>query len=892
MQISSSGVLDGREVDQSSDTNSSEELETTTSSNRSLSGRLASTVPYYFVRPFYCDEELIRLRTYGNTITFVLARNRVNASIDLVFNFTAVPPPEVEVLFITPTTGYVQSPDWDGSTNYPRYMNKWARLDVPSNASVMISFLAMDIEGHAYCGYDRLTLVVQDVIQNDDSPKKLEEIVMHPLEWRKEDDEYVTCPSGHVTQTFMACDVKSVCWANQIDASTEACDYHVTPPPPSMECMNGVDHVPYTLVCDHRPDCSDNSDENFCVFPSCRVLGKFQCSNKQCVAHDLRCDDILHCLDGSDERQCPLWYSKIDVNTPNPPALVEFDGYGSYMVKPVEIHSNQTNSICPETHFLCPGNLTYCMPVFVRCNGVYDCPGREDEEGCDRYQCPGFYRCRASQICIHANHTCDGVFHCPQRDDELLCDATCPQNCTCQGLAFYCQGHFPAGKYRELRFLHAPGSGLTLESFAINYLLVYLNLAKCNLKNISNIVFPNLRILDLSDNEITSLSTTQMNNMNNLQKLSLSGNPINFPFAIGHFYRIILSVFAALALIGNLGSFVYRVLINRVSSNLGFGVFVTHLCISDFLMGLYLAVIGVADRIYQGNYLWNDEIWKRSAGCKLAGFLSLLSSEVSAFIICLITFDRFLVLHFPFSNMHFKKKSAHVACMIVWLIGIMLAGIPLLPVTAHWNFYSQNGICIPLPITRNDFPGHDYSFIVIIVVNFILFLLIAAGQVFIFWSIRTNSMAAGDSNKKSNDLAIARRLITIAMSDFLCWFPIGLLGLLASSGVPIDGEVNVAIAIIILPVNSAINPFLYTINMLLERRRKAQEKRIQKMIMSTFASKYSETVVDRLDDGYTKSEALNMIRNWLSQNLLSSENLKKVILDAEEKQKALESQAT
>nr|KAG5696634.1 hypothetical protein BaRGS_034095 [Batillaria attramentaria] len=106
-----------------------------------------------------------------------------------------------------------------------------------------------------------------------------------------------------------------------------------------------------------------------------------------------------------------------------------------------------------------------------------------------------------------------------------------------------------------------------------------------------------------------------------------------------------------------------------------------------------------------------------------------------------------------------------------------------------------------------------------IVLNFVLFLLIAAGQAFIYWSVRANSMLGTDTTKKSQDLTIARRLITVAMSDFLCWFPIGLLGLLASDGTPIPGEVNVAVAIFVLPVNSALNPFLYTFNMIMEKRR-------------------------------------------------------------------------
>nr|KAG5686764.1 hypothetical protein BaRGS_024091 [Batillaria attramentaria] len=86
-----------------------------------------------------------------------------------------------------------------------------------------------------------------------------------------------------------------------------------------------------------------------------------------------------------------------------------------------------------------------------------------------------------------------------------------------------------------------------------------------------------------------------------------------------------------------------------------------------------------------------------------------------------------------------------------------------------------------------------------IVLNFVLFVLIAAGQVLIYWSVQKNSMSTSSTNKSSNDLTIARRLIAIVMSDFLCWFPIGLLGLMSTNDVPVSGEVNVVMAIFVLP---------------------------------------------------------------------------------------------
>ena len=91
---------------------------------------------------------------------------------------------------------------------------------------------------------------------------------------------FVECPDGHMTHVYLACDVHSACFA--LDFSTSvSCPAPLTPLPPSFTCNNGVQHVPYTLVCDHRSDCSDHSDERFCVFTPCNVTSQFQCRNQQ-----------------------------------------------------------------------------------------------------------------------------------------------------------------------------------------------------------------------------------------------------------------------------------------------------------------------------------------------------------------------------------------------------------------------------------------------------------------------------------------------------------------------------------------------------------------------------------------------------------------------------------
>ena len=197
-------------------------------------------------------------------------------------------------------------------------------------------------------------------------------------------------------------------------------------------------------------------------------------------------------------------------------------------------------------------------------------------------------------------------------------------------------------------------------------------------------------------------------------------------------------------------------------------------------------------------------------------------------MICLITLDRFIVIRYPFTQIRFRRISALLACGLAWAIGIAIAAYPL--TVPHWKFYSQTSICLPLPVTRTPRTvAKKYAFVVMGILNFVLFMTIAAGQGAIFWSVRSSSKKS-TRNTKSTDLILAYRLASIVVSDFLCWFPVGLLGLMSYRGFTIASEVNVALAILVLPLNSALNPFLYTLNTLMEKLQARRMAQLTKMI--------------------------------------------------------------
>ncbi|XP_025079160.1 uncharacterized protein LOC112555144 [Pomacea canaliculata] len=546
---------------------------------------------------------------------------------------------------------------------------------------------------------------------------------------------YILCPANHFTHVFLACDVTSNCWS-KTDGATYSCSPPLTSLPPLFECADVQQSVPYTLVCDHRADCLDGSDENFCVFPPCDLDSPFQCSGRRCVQVDERCNGQVDCDDQADETNCEKT-SKGNTNFKYP-LRIDINSKGQIVYNPLPVFS------CSDSDFVCPSLHDVCLPVYFRCNGVNDCPGHEDEAACDRYTCPGFYRCRKSQVCVHESHVCDGIYHCPQHDDEILCNETCPDNCVCHGWSFICFNVFDAAAYSSLRYLDASGTSMTLGDLENNTFLVYLSLARCNLTEVHEVTLLNLRTLDLSNNELTELSSSHFAGLKNLEFLKISHNPLtnllfhNFNYTsalnfldmsdihiskmdfsifaffsklsslnlsgshINHvtgrgfanmsylrvlnlqkcpltvfpqeifegldsletvfadnyklccpatlprgfnvlnchapsdevsscddllrsnLYRVALAIFASLSLVGNLSTLVYRLILHKTTSNVGYDVFVTNLCVADFLMGVYLLIIGIADHRYKGVYLWEDTGWRNSGLCNVAGVFVFL----------------------------------------------------------------------------------------------------------------------------------------------------------------------------------------------------------------------------------------------------------------------------
>ncbi|KAH9505284.1 hypothetical protein Btru_059138 [Bulinus truncatus] len=287
------------------------------------------------------------------------------------------------------------------------------------------------------------------------------------------------------------------------------------------------------------------------------------------------------------------------------------------------------------------------------------------------------------------------------------------------------------------------------------------------------------------------------------------------------FKRVTIWIIGILTLTGNGAVLIYRLVWSKQLTAKSYDTFVTGLAVSDLLMGIYLITIASVDAHYRDEYVFKDSEWKRGYFCLFSGFLSTLSNELSTFFICLITLDRFIAIRFPFRTHSFSNTLQKWSVLTVCLTAFVLALIPAIYPT--WQIYSSNGLCLALPFNSNNFFGWQYSVAIFMILNFILFIIIAFGQVAIFASIHSRKRASetikNNPSVRAQEISVAKKLAFVAVSDFLCWFPIGIMGMFSLNGHEFGPDVYAWTAVFVLPVNSAVNPLIYTLPAIYNRIR-------------------------------------------------------------------------
>ncbi|XP_055912974.1 relaxin receptor 1-like [Eupeodes corollae] len=266
-------------------------------------------------------------------------------------------------------------------------------------------------------------------------------------------------------------------------------------------------------------------------------------------------------------------------------------------------------------------------------------------------------------------------------------------------------------------------------------------------------------------------------------------------------------IMACIILIGNLmvlwGRFIYR------DENRGVTMVIRNLALSDILMGFYLFSIAIQDFRFRNQYHKVSRDWISSWKCAAIGVLAVTSSEVSMLILAFMSLERFLLIAHPFRAHHrLNPKNIFVSLLSIWLLGGGVAIAPAVFWRSSTMFYgTYSGTCFPLHIQEPYPLGWQYSAFIFLGINFFLLMSIIVLYTALMVSICRTRKATPLSLL---DCEFAVRFFFIVLTDVMCWAPIIVMKIWAFVRYHISDDTYAWLVIFILPLNSAVNPLLYT----------------------------------------------------------------------------------
>ena len=152
--------------------------------------------------------------------------------------------------------------------------------------------------------------------------------------------------------------------------------------------------------------------------------------------------------------------------------------------------------------------------------------------------------------------------------------------------------------------------------------------------------------------------------------------------------QVSIWVLGFFAFAGNIFVVVWRIKTDRskVSS-----FFIINLGCSDFFMGVYMLILASVDSYYRGQYIIYADKWRSSTLCQIAGILAMLSSEVSVFMLTVITADRLYVIIFPLKT-KVRLSQARYLVMTGWGVCFFLSILPALGIPYFGDaFFGRSG---------------------------------------------------------------------------------------------------------------------------------------------------------------------------------------------------------
>ena len=258
-------------------------------------------------------------------------------------------------------------------------------------------------------------------------------------------------------------------------------------------------------------------------------------------------------------------------------------------------------------------------------------------------------------------------------------------------------------------------------------------------------------------------------------------------------------------------------------------IFLISLMLANLIMGVYLCIIVVAGVRFHGNFLLHERDWLKSYNCRIAGFFALLSSEASSLVVFLLSVD--ILVAISFSSKRLQRKSAWLTCLLSWLIAALLTSVCTMVCAGESG--GTTNLCITVPTLKNDPSNVACHLSVLVVFKMTLVLITCVCQSLVCYRVISTYVVATNT-QISQDMVLARRVMTLVATDIFWRFGISVVCLLASV---MNVDLFVMLFVLGLPLKPVLNPLIYIKSLLAEKKKLKEEFRLMLLVKRNFHPK-------------------------------------------------------
>ena len=298
---------------------------------------------------------------------------------------------------------------------------------------------------------------------------------------------------------------------------------------------------------------------------------------------------------------------------------------------------------------------------------------------------------------------------------------------------------------------------------------------------------------------------------------------------------------------------------------------ILNISIADFIMGIYLLTIASYDVSFSGFYGAVDREWRSSLKCSVIGSLAVISSEASCFLMVVLTGFRLKTITQAVESLNASSRRWMISIIAAWFISFFLGILPMFPKTSEYflhsfsfsspfqngtwystnleqfacrlsalsnktikftgnkfqsvetfvsgsfpndasvklfGYYGETSVCMPRFYVAYGESSWEFT-LAMMTLNFLNFVFIAVSY-FIIYKHFISSSANLRTNRPNNQAAtMQQRIARIIATDFCCWIPICVMAFVRL-GVEFSDIAFQISAVLLLPINSAMNPILFS----------------------------------------------------------------------------------